>query len=285
MRYWPDTGEAWLAGLPARVDELCGRWELTLGRPFDNGMCALVAPVQRADGTEAILKVALPDDESRDEIAALRAYAGDGAVQVFDHDAGHHAMLLEPCRPGRPLKQQPDEIVLDVGASLMKRLWRTVAADSPIPRLADITPRWADITAERYDRLRPPMDAALVARGVDLLRSLPTDEPGVLLHADFHPGNILAAEREPWLAIDPKPMVGDPAFEPFQLMLQTGQPDEAEMRRRVAHFADRLELDRDRIAAWGVARCVEWALWDADYDNVADSRRAITQAAWFRDAI
>jgi Aminoglycoside/hydroxyurea antibiotic resistance kinase len=117
------------------------------------------------------------------------------------------------------------------------------------------------------------------------LRELPlTAQKLVLLHQDFHPRNILSAQREPWLAIDPKPVVGDPAFDPVQVIVQVGDllardDPVGEVTRRLKTLSDLLSVDGQRILLWALARCVEWALLSLERSDSDSSERCM---AWAR---
>jgi streptomycin 6-kinase len=227
------------------------------------------------DGTEAVLKVVVPHREATYEADALRAWAGDGAVRILDGAPEEHALLLERCRPGTALLEtgRPDDEVLDVGAATAVRLWRPVPRAGPYEDLAPVAAEWADLVDERAARSEVPLDPSLVAEGAAGLRDLPgLAERDVLLHGDLHPANLLAAEREPWLAIDPKPMVGDPAYDLPPLVLQTGDllaaPDPlAALDRRLRRVAAATGVDADRIRAWGLARTVEMVVAAAAEDD------------------
>ena len=138
--------------------------------------------------------------------------------------------------------------------------------------------------SERGATLPMPIDAAVVAEAAALLRRLPTTaDREVLLHGDLHPANLLAAEREPWLAIDPKPMRGDPAFDLPPLVLQTGNllgaaDPAAELARRLDRVAAATGTDPDRIAAWGLARSVDMVVWREDQPPEPH----LDAAAWVR---
>jgi streptomycin 6-kinase len=260
-----DDGQVWVEELPARIERLRRRWSLDLGPPFEpGGVTSWVAPA----GAEAVLKVVVPHPEATHEPDALRAWAGEGAVRLLDEDAAEHALLLERCRPGIALRKagRPDDEVLDVGATIAVGLWRSVPSD-PYARLGDVTSGWADLVEERGAVSETSLDADLVAEGARLLRELPgTADREVLLHGDLHPANLLAAEREPWLAIDPKPVRGDPAYDLPPIVLQTGDllgaPDPgAELDRRLRRVAAATGVDADRIRAWAFARSVEIAVW------------------------
>lgn len=126
--------------------------------------------------------------------------------------------------PGRPLAEEPDdEVTVSLAAGVLVRLWQPVDGDHPFESLADLAAELSVAAEERLDRFDPPWDLGLVREGIGVLHELPrTTEKLALLHQDFHPRNILSAQRQPWLAIDPKPVVGDPAFDPVQLIVQVG---------------------------------------------------------------
>ncbi|GGL12697.1 hydroxyurea phosphotransferase [Sphaerisporangium melleum] len=269
-------GRSWLAALPALVDELRRRWSLELGAPFHGGTCSWVAPARLPDGGAAVFKVSWPHREAAGEAEALRRWDGRGAVQVYRHDRDRYALLLELCEPGGPLRAAGHiaaEERLLIGAEVLGELWSaSPPAETGLERLDAVTAEWADLAGERMDRLRPGFDPGLVAHGVRLLRELPgTAARQVVLHGDFNPGNVLAARRRPWLAIDAKPMVGDPAYDPWPLVEQIDDPFRHPVPRpvlaaRCALVAGALGEDARRLQAWAVARGVEMALWMAEHD-------------------
>lgn len=279
---WGDEGRVWLDELPARIERLRRRWDLALGPPFEpGGVTSWVAPA----GPDLVLKVVVPHPEATHEPDALRAWEGEGAVRLVDDAPEEHALLLERCRPGVALREagRPDDEVLDVGAAIAVGLWRPVPPASYAP-LGDVTSSWADVVEERA-ALAIGLDPGLVSEGARLLRDLPTTaDHEVLLHGDLHPANLLAAAREPWLAIDPKPVRGDPAYDLPPIVLQTGDlltaPDPAaELDRRLRRVAAATGVDADRIRAWGLARSVEIAVWEQAEDMPAGPWDA---AAWVR---
>lgn len=274
-------GPQWLARLPALIEEVRERWALRLGRPFGGGSCSWAAEAWLPDGEPAVLKVGWPHPEAEGEAAALRLWDGRGAVRVIRHDARRHALLLERCAPGGGLGAAagltPEERLL-TGAGVLAELWRAGAAvDDGFDRLADVTAGWAGLVEERMVRHRPPFDPGLVALGVRLLRELPGSAPReVVVHGDFNPGNVLAATRRPWLAIDPKPMTGDPAYDPWPLLEQIDDPfahpaPGRVLARRFALVADALGEDAHRLEAWAVARRVETALWLTEHGHAGDA--------------
>jgi streptomycin 6-kinase len=279
---WPTPeGRAWLTALPALIGELAGHWELELGPVFvPGGVTAYVAPARRVDGSHVVLKIVIPHREARDEADALRVWNGTGAVQLLDEVREHGALLLERCEPGTPLGRIEDtDMVLDIAAEVLSQLWSAPVPDAaPFEPLEAIADWFAELVVERQQKCGRPVDARLVGEALEALRDLPRSASArVVVHHDFHPGNVLAAQRQPWLAIDPKPQVGDPAFDPLQLILQTSDPlddpDPAEtIGSRLVRLSETLRVDADRVRAWGVARCVEWSLSYYEDGDVADAR-------------
>jgi streptomycin 6-kinase len=266
-----DDGPAWLQKLPGVVEELRERWSLRLGAPFHGGSCSWVAPAWLPDGEPAVLKVTWPHREAIGEAEGLRLWAGRGAVRLLDEDKEHLAVLIERCEPGTTLAESdhltPDRRLL-IGAQLLYELWSApVPQQTGLEPLADVTAEWADTVEARMARFKPDVDPGLVALGARLLRELPRSaERQVIVHGDFNPGNVLAAQRKPWLVIDAKPMIGDPAYDVWPLVAQVDNPfrhDDAErvLSERMALVAGMVGEDVRRLAAWALAREVEAALW------------------------
>lgn len=263
------AGEAWLRDLRPLVAELARRWELTLGSPFELSY-NYVAAARRADGTEAVLKIGVPNDERAREIAALRHYAGDGTCNLLAADEARAAVLLERLRPGEMLvhlARADDEAATRVGAGVMRTLWRRIPAGASCRPLAE----WF----EAFDRHRAayggpgPLPAGVFAHAERLARLLLASAPApVLLHGDLHHYNILSATRAPWLAIDPKGMAGDPGYEVGPFLCNPrhhGGPRSREaLRRRLDILAEELRYDRDRLRDWGIAHAVLSACWSAE---------------------
>ena len=193
----------------------------------------------------------LPDDfESIREAEALRFWDGDGAVRLLAHDPERKTLLLERCVPGTPLGTDYDVAALGVAAGLMERLWREPPGEVDWPRLDDVAARWARELPQRYP-------GRLAEEAVDAIAALTPVEDAVLCHQDLHGGNILRAEREPWLAIDPKPIVAERAYDTVAIV-RDAQPALAELRRRLDALSELLGLDRERMRLWGVVKSLAW---------------------------
>lgn len=290
---------AWRADLPRLVRDLQRRWSLRLGPPYPGGSCAWVAPAYLPDGTPAVLKISLPHLEAAAEAEALRVWDGRPAVRLYRHDPGHWALLLERCEPGATLGETRE---VAVGKRLRSAAWvlrelheAPVPAEVAIDRLGDRTAGWADVAEERMARLRPAFDPGLVGLGLGLLRELPaTAAREVVVHGDFNPGNILAVRGtlavrgRGWLAIDPKPLVGDGGYDPWPLIEQVDDPFAYFRARHVlgdrfALVADVLGMDTWRAMAWAVARCVENALWTVEHGDPVRAGELMARARLLAD--
>ena len=282
-----EEGRRWLSRLPSLVAELRERWSLRLGAPFHGGSCSWVAPAWSPGGRALVLKIGWPHREAAGEAEALRRWDGDGAVRLYRHDPERFALLLERCDPGVPLAEAEDVPAIErlrLGAGVLTRLWREPPGRTGLERLGEVAAGWADLVEERMDRLRPPVDPGLVARGADLLRELPAGAAReVILHGDFNPGNVLSARRG-WLAIDAKPMIGDPAYDPWPLVEQVDSPfrhrdPHRVLAERVAAVAEVVAEEPRRLLAWAVARRVEMALWAAEHGDLPGAREVMHRVA------
>jgi streptomycin 6-kinase len=254
-------GPAWLRRLPHVVAELCDRWQLTPERPTWFGYCAIALPVRRADATSAVLKVSWPGPDQAPEAPALRAWDGDGVVRLLDHDPDRWALLLERLDESRDLTSVPIGEAISTIGSLLRRMHRA-AVPADVPSLADTARRWAEEIPSRWPAAAPLWPDRVRDEVVATCRELGDSEDGRLLHADLHFENVLAADREPWLAIDPKGLVGDPAFESSAVLWNrsdeyTGHRD---VRRRLDAWCEATDVDRDRAAAWARVCMVEDAV-------------------------
>ena len=255
-------GAEWLDALPALAAACAERWDLRLGDPFEPATISLVVPAERRDGTRAVLKINFPEAESKHEPTALAHWNGDGAARLLEADPESAALLVERLDPARMLRHLPDEAVANtIAAGVLLRLWsKPPAPTAPFLRLEDAVKDWAAAAARR-----PPTEPRLLDLAAGLSRELLAcpGEP-VVLHQDFHGGNVLLDEARGWLAIDPKPLVGERAFDCASLVrdrrteLMSDPGAAARIRRRLDQLAEGLMLDRERIRGWAVVHAVAW---------------------------
>jgi streptomycin 6-kinase len=260
----------WMARAPELAEEAAERWALRLGERYDYAFVSLAVRAEPPDGTPAVLKVAWPHPESEHEAAALEHYAGRGAVRLLDHDPDRHVLLLERCEPGTALAELADEEdALRIAAGVLRRLWRPPADGHPFRAVSSEAGAWSDELREHWGRFGKPFERALLNEALAALAELPpTQGELVVCHQDFHRGNVLAAQREPWLAIDPKPIVAEREFDLAALLRDGDDP-----KRLLDLLAAELELDRERMRRWALAHTLVWGFSErgpiADHVEVA----------------
>jgi streptomycin 6-kinase len=261
----------WKERAPLLAAECAERWLLTLGEPYDYAFVSLAIRAELADGTRAVLKVGWPHPESEHEGEALEHYAGRGAVRLLARDPERHALLLERCEPGTSLLElDDDEEAFRIGAGVLRRLWRPPGPGHPFRSVAEDAAGWLDELPKHWERFGRPFERELLEEGVAALRELPqTQGELVVCHQDFHRGNVLAAEREPWLAIDPKPVVAEREFDTAAL-IRDGTGD---VGRWLDLLVAELGLDRERMRRWAIAHTLAWGFYEsgpiADHVEVA----------------
>ncbi|MCL7380261.1 aminoglycoside phosphotransferase family protein [Streptomyces sp. 35G-GA-8] len=265
-----ETGRAFIAALPGRAADFLERWELRRTGPSMYGMCALVLPVERADGTPAVLKLQHLDEESAGEPVALRVWGGDGAVRLLGYDDETGTLLLERLDT-RDLNGVDSREAVRVIAELLARL-TAVPAPAGMRGLGEVAARMLDDVPVLSRSLPEEAERRLLRDCAAAVREV-VDEPGDrLLHWDLHYENVLASHpadaREPWLAIDPKPLAGDPGFDLMPAL--DNRFDAAETVWRFDLMTEVLGLDRERARAWTLGRVLQNSLWD-----IADGERAL----------
>lgn len=264
----------WLAALPQLLDDLVARWRLRLEEPFDHdGACSWVCPVTRSDGTLAVLKLAMPHMEGKHEIQGLRYWAGRPMVRLFEADEDSGAMLLERCMPGTSLRSELQHTQDEVVAELLKRVWECSENSSSLlgfRPLSQMIDHWSEETmAQKH--LWP--DAGLVNEGLRVMKELARPATSdVLLATDLHAGNVLRARREPWLVIDPKPFVGDRAYDPVQHLMNCEARLHHDPEGMIERIAALTEADPERLRLWIFARAA------------ADPREDWANTRWFETA-
>jgi streptomycin 6-kinase len=258
-------GAAWLARLPRLAEECAEMWGLELGAAFEPAHISFVAPAELADGTRAVLKINFPEPESEHEADALDLWDGRGAVRLLCSDPGRRALLVERCEPGTQLWEVTDDVGASrIAAGLLRRLWRP--APARFRPLADEAARWAGQLPAHYESLGRPFERELIDLALGAIGELATTQDElVVCHQDFHGGNVLRAEREPWLVIDPKPLAGERSFDAASLLRdrrwELGLSGAgARIRRRLDFLAAELDLDRERMRGWGIVHALAWGV-------------------------
>jgi streptomycin 6-kinase len=276
-RFFGENGRPWIDALPDLAADLLDRWRLRRDGPATCGAIALVLPVVREDGLPAVLKLQPVSEETVGEPDALRAWNGAGAVRLLDHDLGSGSMLLERLDPDRSLATVSDDLAaLQILSELLARL-SAVAAPLGLRRLSDIGADLLERASRALTLVHDPSQIRLIRACASALEDVLPEAGDRLLHWDLHYFNILAPDpadrREPWLAIDPKPLAGDPGFELLAALhnrwedaVATGDVRRA-IRRRFDLMTEVVGLDRERATGWTLARILQNALWDVEHDD------------------
>jgi streptomycin 6-kinase len=268
---------AWLDRLPDVIRRLEQRWALTPDTPLDGEepSCSYVTAVRAANGMPAVLKIAMPHMEGEHEIQGLRFWDGDPTVRLLEFDDELGAMLLERCLPGSPLRALAEDDQDVVISGLLRRLWRQPLKPHPFRPLSTLTRYWANETRSQIEQ-QPDIDMGLVRAGLHLFEELPGNATRTaLLATDLHAGNVVRAEREPWLVIDPKPFVGDPAYDATQHLLNCRTRLRLHPDRTIRNFANLAEIEYERVRLWTFARAAAEPRDDWSNDNLMSLARAI----------
>jgi streptomycin 6-kinase len=260
------THGVWLERVPDLVAECVEEWRLQLGDPYEAGAAGYAVRAELPDGGPAVLKLIYPHRESEHEADSLALWNGHGAVKLLERDDGRSAMLLERCEPGTTLAAAGADVALEVLIGLLPRLW--VEAGEPFHTLEDEAAWWIEYLPEQWERSGRAVERRLVDFALDALRSLSASQgEQMLLHQDLHGDNVLASEREPWLVIDPKPLIGEREFAvaPIVRSAELGQ-SKRDALYRLDRLTSDLGLDRERARGWTIGQTMAWA-FDSDYDS------------------
>jgi streptomycin 6-kinase len=258
------THGVWLERVPDLVADCVEEWGLQLGEPYAQGAAGYAVRAELPDGAPAVLKLIFPHRESEHEADALACWNGDGAVRLLARDDERSALVIERCVPGAALSAAGPDAALEVLIGLLPRLW--VEAAEPFHTLEDEATWWIGYLPEQWERSGRSVERGLVDAAVDALSSLSQSQgEQVLLHQDLHGDNVLAAEREPWLVIDPKPLLGEREFSvaPIVRSFELGH-SKRDTLYRLDRLTSELGLDRDRARAWTIGQTMAWA-FDCDY--------------------
>jgi streptomycin 6-kinase len=268
---WGEEGDVWLKRLPALIEVCAERWALSVRSPAPDLSYNFVVFAVTADGTESVLKIGVPNPELTTEIDALRAFRGGPVVELLEADRQLGALLVRRLIPGAPLSEaKEDEEATALVAGLMRDLPTEEPGDHGFPTVE----KWAlafDRLRARFDGGTGPLPTWMVDKAERLFRELQVSTlRRMLLHGDLHHENILADRKNGWVAIDPKGVTGDPAYEaarfqhnPIPGFLSMDDP-RAIARRRVEILASILGEDRSRLLAWAFFDAVLAACWSVE---------------------
>jgi streptomycin 6-kinase len=290
-KYYGERGRDWLAQAPRVVAEHLEKWQLTVDGPVMSGVVALVVPVQAPDGP-AVLKLQIDDPEHPGEAAALRTWNGDGAVRLLREDPAAGTLLLERLDFRHDLLSVRDDVqAVQIAAQLLVRL-NAYKSPEGVRSLSEIAAGMIEYAPEAARRLADPAEGRLILDWAAAVREVAGECGDQLLHWDLHYENVLAAEREQWLAIDPKPLSGDPEFELLPALHNrwaealAGDPHRV-VRRRFDAMVEVMGLDRERAVIWTLGRALQNSLWTVEDGGVRlePPQVIIAQAIGHRNSI
>jgi len=283
-RAFGEEGRVWIAGLPALAAELLERWELRRDGAVGAGEASLVVPVLRQDGTRAVLRLQLPREETAAALIGLRTWNGAGMVRLLDHDPRSSGMLLERLDGARTLASiEDDDAATGILAELQARLV-SVPAPAGLRSLADIATEMLEQVPRAVTALADPAERLLLRGWAAAVAELVAEPGDRMLHWDLHYDNVLAGHREPWLAIDPEPLAGDPGFDLWPALDSRWDDVVAKgdaprlLRRRFDLLTEVLGLDRERATGWTLGRLLQNALWDIDDGRTALDPSSVVMA-------
>ncbi len=266
-----ERGIQWLAGFGGRLEAVAGRWKVAFQNAFDSASYCFTAPGVLPTGQEVVVKIGFPEPAFFREVETLRQYNGSGAVQLFDFDRQNAAMLLECCLPGNHLDSLPsDDAAVSAAAKTIQGLHIPAPQNHTFPHVRDWAGGFGELR-QRYNGGSGPIPALLLTKAEGIYQELSQPGPGeVLLHGDLHHGNILASQRQPWLAIDPKGVIGPADYEvgafvrnPVPHIVE--RPDlPGVLNRRIDRFAEILGYSRERLIGWAGAQAVLAACWELE---------------------
>lgn len=268
-----ESGQVWIESLPGLVETFLQRWRCTPTRPVLTGAVGVILAVRRNEGTPAVLKVSFPHPGNMFEAHAFDTWNGHGAVRLYERDDARFAMLLEQAE-WQTLNELGDVYqATAVTGQLARRL--AVPAPPEAPRLADRAEEWIQALRDDSGRIRSPLSPRALDAAVATIQDLGRKQPDTMLHGDLHFGNVVPAQREPWLVVDPKGLVGDLAFDAHTVLLRSldslRKADDlgSELHRRLAIFADAAEIERERAVRWAQARAAIGASRGPTVDDAA----------------
>ncbi|MFG1628791.1 aminoglycoside phosphotransferase family protein [Kribbella sp. NPDC049227] len=257
-----EAGRAWLSELPTIIEDLLARWDCTLDGSLGHGQVGVIAPVRRACGPAA-LKVSFPHPGNVHEPEAFAAWDGRGAVRLYERDDDRFAMLLERAQPSTLTELGDGDEIATVAGRLNRRL--SIPAPAALPRLVDQADSWDEELRKDAAEFAGVLPVAVVDSALAVIDELGRDQPDLVVHGDFHPRNILRADREPWLAVDPKGYVGDPAYDgvaflkPRALALMESDDLMKVLLHELDVFTDAAELELERVRRWAHLQVVQAA--------------------------
>jgi len=261
-RWWHDhPGRSWLDALPVLVETQCRRWQLEVDGAPRHGSNALVVPVRRG-ADPFVLRLSPPGDDVTSEAAALRLWAGRGTVRLFEVDVDAHALLLERLSSSRSLQSEPLSTAIPVIADLVTQL--AVPAPPKVRSTGSIAAKHVETFGGDWSALEGPTPRTQLDRAIHLADDLAHSRPAALaVDGDLHCEQVLAADRAPWLVVDPVLLRGDPEYDFARVLWSRLDelPEDSDITSAFELFVGAARVPPERARAWVVVRSMSYLLW------------------------
>ena len=249
---------AWLAELPATLDELAEKWRFTVRKGVPYGRTSVVVPVTLADGREGVLKLSPDNGLAVSEAQLLRIWADSWRVpRVWGLDRDRGAILMEHI-DGDTVADKGVVLPMESIGSLMTDLH---AIEVDRAQLVELRPLMARVqyVFDQCSHARAEGPAAEVvpasmlhqgySRGRDLAHGTVNVVP---VHGDLHPGNVIDGGERGLVALDPRACAGDGAVDAVDWVLWKATTV-GEMERRVSALSRATNVDGERLMEWARA--------------------------------
>jgi streptomycin 6-kinase len=274
-----DAGRTWIHALPGLVEDLCQHWNLRIDGPVLHGYLGLVIPVRRVE-ERCVLKVSWRDEATTEEEAALAAWNGQGAVRLLATQPALGAMLLERLDYRRSLNDVEIVEAVEIASRLLRRL--AIPTPSGFRSLRLMAQDLCRTLPQRWEQYGRPMPQRWVEQACELARQLGTSSGNLLVNYDLHYVDVLRGKREPWLAVDPKVVIGDPEFGIAQLLWGRLEDIKANggLDRHFRVLVEAAALDAVLARSWTLVRCVDYWLWALSVGLTHDPERCEAIVNW-----
>lgn len=257
------TGKQWLKNFPGFISGYENAWNFKVKSCFPDAQFNVVLDVMQKNGTPAVFKCCVPNKEFKTEVLSLQHYDGCGAVRLLKYDIDHGAMLLEKILPGNILELLTDiERAMKCAVDVCKKLHKPIKNTDSFPMLSD----WFlgfDRLYKKFDNTSGPFSEILVQKAKTVSSELLSSQSTlVLLHGDLHYANLIL-NKDHYVAIDSKGIVGEPEFE-IPLPRITNPISKKELLFRLDCFIDQSEFDQKRIYKWLFCKAMLAAWWTVE---------------------
>ncbi|WP_429755328.1 aminoglycoside phosphotransferase family protein [Bacillus sp. S10(2024)] len=279
-----EQGKQWIEKLPSTIQEIEEKLSLQVIQPCSNLSYNYVSIARKENGQDVVLKLGVPSDDLKNEIEALRYFQGEGTVTLLDSDSEYGYLLLEYIKPGMSLAYiENEEKATTIIGQTMKKLWKPVPTLYTFPSIEQWSKGLQRLRVH-FDGDTGPLPKDLVNKAEDLFPQLiKTISKPLLLHGDLHHDNALCMGTDQWLAIDPKGVIGEAEYETIAYLrnhlFNKSNPKKV-LANRIQQLAEELQLDKERMIAWGLSHCILSSWWYFEsHDRVPEE--TIACARWF----